>query len=61
MSTPWQQMSDSLPASSSACPSPASTCPSQRLLIDANFSLLPSQLHVDVNDTVPNIAKNAVS
>ena len=42
ISTPWQQMSASLPCSLSACPSPA--------------SLLPAQLHVlhvNGNETVP--------
>ena len=52
MSTPWQQMSDSLPVSSLTCPSP-------RLSPDTKSSLLPAQLHVDGNETVPIIAKNS--
>ena len=47
MSTPWQQMFGSPPASASTCTSPA--------------FLLPGQVHVNGNETVPTIAKNAVS
>ena len=47
MNIPWQHMADSQPTSVSAGPSPS--------------SLLPAQLHVDSNETVPTIAENDIS